>query len=106
MNDIDFAYKGKRIAIRGEHRDAIVTVDGREFPATVIMPTNNIPVWMCDFPGTGGTIAGFMASPDYNTVPQIESPHGSAHVRVVAFVGNVPKGPRDPMFWLTHADVA
>ncbi|HSH62431.1 MAG TPA: tyrosinase family protein [Acidimicrobiales bacterium] len=57
------------------------------------------------FPGTGGTIAARMASPDYTTFRQIESPHGAAHVWVGGFVGNAMIAPRDPVFWLIHANV-
>lgn len=58
-----------------------------------------------NFPGTGGTIAGYMANPDYGVFRQIESPHGSAHVWVGGFVGNASIAPRDPVFWLIHANV-
>ena len=57
------------------------------------------------FPGTGGTIATFMSSPNYTTMRQIESPHGAAHVWVGGFVGNATIAPRDPVFWLIHANV-
>lgn len=57
------------------------------------------------FPGTGGTIAGYMASPDYTTFRQVEGPHGSAHIWVGGFVGNASIAPRDPVFWLIHANV-
>lgn len=57
------------------------------------------------FPGTGGTIAGFMSSPDYTTFRRIEGPHGSAHVWVGGFVGNAAIAPRDPVFWLIHSNV-
>lgn len=56
-------------------------------------------------PGTGGTIATRMASPDYTTFRGIESPHGLAHVWVGGFVGNALIAPRDPVFWLIHANV-
>ena len=58
-----------------------------------------------NFPGTGGTIAGFMSSPNYTTFRQIEGPHGAAHVWVGGFVGNAAIAPRDPVFWLIHANV-
>lgn len=57
------------------------------------------------FPGTGGTIATFMSSPNYTTFRQVESPHGSAHVWVGGFVGNASIAPRDPVFWLIHSNV-
>ncbi len=57
------------------------------------------------FPGTGGTIASFMASPNYTTFRQVESPHGAAHVWIGGFVGNAIIAPRDPVFWLIHANV-
>lgn len=57
------------------------------------------------FPGTGGTIAGFMASPNYTTFRQVEGPHGAAHVWVGGFVGNASIAPRDPVFWLIHSNV-
>ena len=57
------------------------------------------------FPGTGGTIANFMMSPNYTTFRQIEGPHGAAHVWVGGFVGNASIAPRDPVFWLIHANV-
>jgi tyrosinase len=57
------------------------------------------------FPGTGGTISTFMASPDYTTFRQIEGPHGAAHVWVGGFVGNASIAPRDPVFWLIHSNV-
>jgi len=57
------------------------------------------------FPGTGGTIASFMASPNYTTFRQVEGPHGAAHVWVGGFVGNAVIAPRDPVFWLIHANV-
>jgi Common central domain of tyrosinase len=46
-----------------------------------------------------------MASPDYTTFRQIEGPHGAAHVWVGGFVGNASIAPRDPVFWLIHANV-
>ena len=57
------------------------------------------------FPGTGGTIASYMASTDYTTFRQIESPHGAAHIWVGGFVGDASIAPRDPVFWLIHANV-
>ncbi len=57
------------------------------------------------FPGTGGTIATFMSSPDYATFRRIEGPHGSAHVWVGGFIGNASIAPRDPLFWLIHSNV-
>jgi len=57
------------------------------------------------FPGTGGTIAGFMANPNYTIFRQIEGPHGAAHVWVGGFVGNASIAPRDPVFWLIHSNV-
>jgi tyrosinase len=57
------------------------------------------------FPGTGGTIAGFMTSPNYTTFRQVEGPHGAAHVWVGGFVGNASIAPRDPVFWLIHSNV-
>jgi len=57
------------------------------------------------FPGTGGTIANFMASSNYTTFRQIEAPHGAAHVWVGGFVGNASIAPRDPVFWLIHCNV-
>jgi tyrosinase len=57
------------------------------------------------FPGTGGTIAGFMASSDYSTFRRIEGPHGAAHLWVGGFVGNAVIAPRDPVFWLIHSNV-
>jgi tyrosinase len=56
-------------------------------------------------PGTGGTIASRMASSDYTTFRQIEGPHGAAHVWVGGDVGNAAIAPRDPVFWLIHANV-
>jgi tyrosinase len=56
-------------------------------------------------PGTGGTIAGLMASPAYTTFTGVESPHGAAHVWVGGFMGNPLSAPRDPVFWLLHANV-
>ena len=58
-----------------------------------------------NFPGTGGTIAGFMASSNYTTFRQIEGPHGAAHVWVGGFVGDATIAPRDPVFWLIHSNV-
>jgi tyrosinase len=58
-----------------------------------------------NFPGTGGTIAASMASPNYTTFRQIEAPHGAAHVWIGGFVGNAMIAPRDPVFWLIHANV-
>lgn len=57
------------------------------------------------FPGTGGTIAASMASSNYSTFRQIESPHGAAHVWVGGDVGNASIAPRDPVFWLIHCNV-
>lgn len=57
------------------------------------------------FPGTGGTIATFMANPNYTRFREIEGPHGAAHVWVGGFVGNALIAPRDPVFWLIHANV-
>ncbi|MFI9503398.1 tyrosinase family protein [Nocardia sp. NPDC052566] len=57
------------------------------------------------FPGTGGDIAASMASPHYTTFRRIENPHGAAHVWVGGFVGNPVIAPRDPVFWLIHANV-
>lgn len=57
------------------------------------------------FPGTGGDIETSMASPDYTTFREVESPHGSAHVWVGGFLGNPVIAPRDPVFWLIHANV-
>ena len=56
-------------------------------------------------PGTGGTIAARMARSDYTTFRQIEGPHGAAHVWVGGDVGNAAIAPRDPVFWLIHANV-
>ena len=56
-------------------------------------------------PGTGGTIALSMASSNYTTFRQIEGPHGAAHVWVGGHVGNASIAPRDPLFWLIHANV-
>lgn len=56
-------------------------------------------------PGTGGTIAANMASSNYSTFRQIESPHGAAHVWVGGDVGNASIAPRDPVFWLIHCNV-
>ena len=56
-------------------------------------------------PGTGGTIATRMASSNYTTFRQIEGPHGAAHVWVGGDVGNPTIAPRDPVFWLIHANV-
>lgn len=58
-----------------------------------------------EFPGTGGEIADGMDSPDYTVFREIESPHGAAHVWVGGFVGNAVIAPRDPVFWLIHANV-
>jgi len=57
------------------------------------------------FPGTGGDIATFMANPNYSAFRGVESPHGAAHVWVGGFVGNAVIAPRDPVFWLIHANV-
>ena len=57
------------------------------------------------FPGTGGTISSFMANPNYTAFRQVEGPHGAAHVWVGGFVGNAIIAPRDPVFWLIHANV-
>lgn len=57
------------------------------------------------YPGTGGTIANFMSSPNYTTFRQVEGPHGAAHVWVGGFVGNAMIAPRDPVFWLIHSNV-
>ncbi|WP_280386395.1 tyrosinase family protein [Nocardia wallacei] len=57
------------------------------------------------FPGTGGDIATAMANPDYTAFRRLESPHGAAHVWVGGFVGNPVIAPRDPVFWLIHANV-
>lgn len=57
------------------------------------------------FPGTGGTISGFMGNPNYTSFRQVEGPHGAAHVWVGGFVGNAVIAPRDPVFWLIHANV-
>jgi tyrosinase len=56
-------------------------------------------------PGGGGAIAGFMASPSYAVFDGLESPHGAAHGWVGGFVGNALIAPRDPVFWLIHANV-
>lgn len=56
-------------------------------------------------PGGGGSIATFMASPNYATFDGLEGPHGGAHVWVGGFVGNASIAPRDPVFWLIHANV-
>ncbi len=37
--------------------------------------------------------------------PDLESPHGSAHVWVGGWMGNVPTAPRDPTFFLLHCNV-
>lgn len=57
------------------------------------------------FPGTGGTIAALAGSPNYTTFRGVESPHGAAHVWVGGFMGNALISPRDPVFWLLHANV-
>ncbi|QCU77580.1 tyrosinase family protein [Citricoccus sp. SGAir0253] len=57
------------------------------------------------FPGTGGTIGTSMSSPDYTTFRSVEGPHGAAHVWVGGFMGNPLIAPRDPVFWLLHANV-
>ncbi|MFD0366274.1 tyrosinase family protein [Nocardia sp. GCM10030253] len=57
------------------------------------------------FPGTGGEISTAMSDPDYTAFRGIEAPHGAAHVWVGGFVGNAVIAPRDPVFWLIHANV-
>lgn len=57
------------------------------------------------FPGTGGTITARMASPDYATFRQIESPHGGAHVWVGGDMSAPPTAVRDPVFFLLHCNV-
>lgn len=56
-------------------------------------------------PGGGGFIASRMASTDYTTFRGIEGPHGGAHIWVGGDVGNAVVAPRDPVFWLIHANV-
>lgn len=63
------------------------------------------PFSIFDFPGTGGDIAGAMSSPNYTTFRSVESPHGAAHVWVGGFMSNASIAPRDPVFWLLHANV-
>lgn len=57
------------------------------------------------FPGTGGEVSNYMGSTDYTTFRRVEGPHGAAHVWVGGFVGNSMIAPRDPVFWLIHANV-
>lgn len=63
------------------------------------------PFDIFSFPGTGGQIASFMASPDFGVFRQIEFPHGSAHV----FIGGEPQSftltAGTPDFWLIHSNV-
>lgn len=56
-------------------------------------------------PGTGGSIATAMANPNYTSFRSVEGPHGAAHVWVGGHVGNAAIAPRDPVFWLIHANV-
>jgi tyrosinase len=82
-------------------------------PGTGLVTTGPFAAWglrrsafnIFAFPGTGGTIAAHMASSDYTEFRRIESPHGAAHTWVGGFVGNPTIAPRDPVFWLIHANV-
>jgi hypothetical protein len=59
MSTAEFMYKGKRIAIREEHPNAVVSVDGREFACHHHHPEpggTGLPMWMCD--------EAYFASPD------------------------------------------
>jgi hypothetical protein len=56
MNSTEFTYKGKKIVIREEHPNAIVSVDGREFGCHHHHTENTLAMWMCD--------EAYFASPD------------------------------------------
>ncbi len=82
-------------------------------PATGDVTTGPFAAWglirspfnIFDFPGTGGDIATFMASPDYATFRGVEGPHGAPHVWAGGFLGSVATAVRDPAFWLIHCNV-
>lgn len=49
MSDAEFLYMGKKIAIREEHPNAVVSVDGREFHCHHHHPEDGgLTMWMCD----------------------------------------------------------
>jgi tyrosinase-like protein len=63
------------------------------------------PFNIFSFPGTGGTISGHMANPDFNGFRAIEGPHGSAHVFVGGHVVSFATTAGTPDFWLIHCNV-
>lgn len=58
MSNTEFMYMGKKIVIREEHPNAIVSVDGREFHCHHHHPEEGggLTMWMCD--------EAYFASPD------------------------------------------
>lgn len=58
-----------------------------------------------DRPGQGGPIATALANPSYSIFRQVEGPHGRSHTWTGGDVGNPATAPRDPVFWLIHANM-
>ena len=57
------------------------------------------------WPGTGGTIATYLANSDFNEFRKIEGPHGSAHVFIGGDVVDSATTAGTPDFWLIHCNV-
>lgn len=70
MSDTEFMYMGKKVTIREEHPNAVVSVDGREFHCHHMHSEEGagLAMWMCD--------EGYFASPDLNEMARHFADYG------------------------------
>ena len=102
METTEFMYKGKKIVIRDEHPNAVVSVDGREFMCHHHHPEEGqgLAMWMCD--------EAYFASPDIKELARHFADYGYMFDDpgrvVVDAAGEVVKAKKKPGKGGSHHD--
>lgn len=68
MSTREFMYKGKKIVVRDEHPNAVVSVDGREFACHHHHAESGLNMWMCE--------EAYFASPDLDELARHFADYG------------------------------